>query len=97
MLRRPFASRKARAISSRVMPRHSRAASESLWAGSKRCNRAFSTAQIAEVTGWVSHTIRGFISIAKKKLGLEIIAQRTRTAGPNRQGSPGSSTTYFAK
>ncbi|MBF0626242.1 MAG: DUF3489 domain-containing protein [Magnetococcales bacterium] len=54
------------------------------------------TAQIAEVTGWLPHTIRGFISIAKKKLGLEITAQRTRTVGPNQGGSPGSYSTYFA-
>ncbi|MEO5368368.1 MAG: DUF3489 domain-containing protein [Magnetococcus sp. WYHC-3] len=54
------------------------------------------TAQIAEVTGWLPRTIRGFISIAKKKLGLTITAQRTRTVGPNREGSPGSYSTYFA-
>ncbi|MBF0153243.1 MAG: DUF3489 domain-containing protein [Magnetococcales bacterium] len=54
------------------------------------------TAQIAAVTGWQNHTIRGFISIAKKKLGLEITARRTRTVGPNQEGSPGSYSTYFA-
>jgi len=54
------------------------------------------TAQIAAVTGWQNHTIRGFLSIAKKKLGLEITAHRTRTVGPNQEGSPGSYSTYFA-
>ncbi|MBF0308584.1 MAG: DUF3489 domain-containing protein [Magnetococcales bacterium] len=53
-------------------------------------------AQIAEATGWNSNTIRGFISTAKKKLGMEITTQRTRTAGPNQQGSPGAFSTYCA-
>ncbi|MBF0625834.1 MAG: DUF3489 domain-containing protein [Magnetococcales bacterium] len=53
-------------------------------------------AQIAEVTGWQNHTIRGFISIARKKLGLTITAQRTRMVGPNQEGSPCSFSTYFA-
>ncbi|MEO5354522.1 MAG: DUF3489 domain-containing protein [Magnetococcus sp. XQGC-1] len=53
-------------------------------------------AQIAEATGWANHTVRGFLSIAKKKLGLEISASRMRVVGPNQQGSPGSFTTYFA-
>ncbi|MBF0436923.1 MAG: DUF3489 domain-containing protein [Magnetococcales bacterium] len=54
-------------------------------------------AQIAEATGWQGHTIRGFLSIAKKKLGLVITTSRMRIVGPNQQGSPGSMTTYFAK
>ncbi|MBF0341606.1 MAG: DUF3489 domain-containing protein [Magnetococcales bacterium] len=53
--------------------------------------------QIAEATGWKPHTIRGFLSIAKKKLGLEISTNRVRVVGPNQQGSPGSFTTYFAE
>ncbi|MEO5350312.1 MAG: DUF3489 domain-containing protein [Magnetococcus sp. YQC-3] len=53
-------------------------------------------AQIVEATGWANHTVRGFLSIAKKKLGLEISANRVRMVGPNQQGSPGSFTTYFA-
>ncbi|MBF0140766.1 MAG: DUF3489 domain-containing protein [Magnetococcales bacterium] len=53
-------------------------------------------AQIAEATGWQNHTIRGFLSIAKKKLGLDISTNRVRVVGPNQQGSPGSFTTYFA-
>ncbi|MBF0140252.1 MAG: DUF3489 domain-containing protein [Magnetococcales bacterium] len=54
-------------------------------------------AQIAEATGWQGHTIRGFLSIAKKKLGLVITTNRLRIVGPNQQGSPGSFTTYYAK
>jgi Protein of unknown function (DUF3489) len=41
--------------------------------------------QIAEVTGWQKHTVRGAISGAlKKKLGLNIEASRTREVGPNK-------------
>jgi hypothetical protein len=51
--------------------------------------------QIAAVTGWQHHTIRGAISGAlKKKLGLTVEATRTREVGPNKTGSRGSSTTY---
>jgi len=34
------------------------------------------TIQIAEATGWLNHTIRGFMAIAKKKLSLTIVSQR---------------------
>jgi DNA-binding MarR family transcriptional regulator len=51
--------------------------------------------QIAEVTGWQKHTVRGAISGAlKKKLGLNIEASRTREVGPNKTGAKGSSTVY---
>ena len=51
--------------------------------------------QIAEVTGWQKHTIRGAISGAlKKKLGLTVEATRTREVGPNKTGAKGSSTVY---
>jgi hypothetical protein len=51
--------------------------------------------QIAEVTGWQHHTVRGAISGAlKKKLGLTIEATRTREVGPNQTGAKGSSTVY---
>ena len=51
--------------------------------------------QIAEVTGWQKHTIRGAISGAlKKKLGLTIEATRTREVGPGKTGAKGSSTVY---
>jgi hypothetical protein len=66
--------------------------------------------QIAEVTGWQKHTIRGAISGAlKKKLGLIVEARRspptsvvgpgsearrTRGVGPNKTGAEGSGTVY---
>jgi hypothetical protein len=51
--------------------------------------------QIAAVTGWQHHTIRGAISGAlKKKLGLTVEATRTREVGPNKSGAKGSSTVY---
>jgi hypothetical protein len=51
--------------------------------------------QIAEVTGWQKHTIRGAISGAlKKKLGLTIETTRTREVGPNKSGAKGSTTVY---
>ena len=46
--------------------------------------------QIAEVTGWQKHTIRGAISGAlKKKLGLTVETTRTREVGPNKTGRQG--------
>jgi hypothetical protein len=51
--------------------------------------------QIAEMTGWQNHTIRGAIAGAlKKKLGLTITTERVRSVGPNKQGAPGSYTVY---
>jgi hypothetical protein len=51
--------------------------------------------QIAAVTGWQHHTIRGAISGAlKRKLGLTVEATRTREVGPNKTGAKGSSTVY---
>jgi hypothetical protein len=51
--------------------------------------------QIAEVTGWQHHTIRGAISGAlKKKLGLTVEAIRIREVGPNKTGAKGSATVY---
>ncbi|MBF0181336.1 MAG: DUF3489 domain-containing protein [Magnetococcales bacterium] len=46
-------------------------------------------AQIAEATNWQPHTIRAFISTAKKKKGLEIATNHLRN------GVSGSITTYF--
>jgi DNA-binding MarR family transcriptional regulator len=51
--------------------------------------------QIAAVTGWQHHTIRGAISGAlKKKLGLTVEATRTREVGPEKTGAKGSTTVY---
>jgi hypothetical protein len=52
-------------------------------------------AQIATVTGWQKHTIRGAISGAlKKKLGLTVEATRAREVGPDKTGAKGSATIY---
>ncbi len=49
--------------------------------------------QIADITRWQNHTIRGAIAGAlKKKLGLTIAAERVRNVGPNRVGGRGSYT-----
>lgn len=51
--------------------------------------------QIAEVTHWQNHTIRGAIAGAlKKKLGLTITTERVRNVGPNKEGARGSYTIY---
>ena len=51
-------------------------------------------AQIAEATGWASHTVRGFLAGLKKK-GIQLTAlERVRMVGPNREGAKGSFTIY---
>ena len=51
-------------------------------------------AQIAEATGWASHTVRGFLAGLKKK-GIEVTTlERVRMVGPNRDGAKGSYTRY---
>ncbi|MBF0115823.1 MAG: DUF3489 domain-containing protein [Magnetococcales bacterium] len=50
--------------------------------------------QIAEATDWTDNTIRGFLSLAKKKQGLNLETFRTRMHGTNLQGAKGSFTTY---
>jgi hypothetical protein len=51
-------------------------------------------AQIAEVTGWAAHTVRGFFAGLKKK-GHEIqVLERVRMVGPNKAGAKGSYTVY---
>ncbi len=51
-------------------------------------------AQIAETTGWASHTVRGFLAGLKKK-GIEVTTlERVRMVGPNRDGAKGSYTRY---
>ncbi|MBF0097168.1 MAG: DUF3489 domain-containing protein [Magnetococcales bacterium] len=50
--------------------------------------------QICEATQWNFNTTRGFLSLTKKKEGLNLETSRTRMVGPNRQGSPGSFTVY---
>jgi hypothetical protein len=51
-------------------------------------------AQIADATGWASHTVRGFLAGLKKK-GFKVTAlERVRMVGPNREGAKGSFTIY---
>jgi hypothetical protein len=53
-------------------------------------------AQIAEATGWASHTVRGFLAGLKKK-GVTIeVLERVRQVGPNRDGAKGSFSVYRA-
>ena len=53
-------------------------------------------AQIAEATGWASHTVRGFLAGLKKK-GIQVtILERVRMVGPNKDGAKGSYTVYAA-
>ncbi len=54
-------------------------------------------AQIAEATGWASHTVRGFLAGLKKK-GFQVTTlERVRMVGPNKEGAKGSYTTYTIK
>ncbi len=51
-------------------------------------------AQIAETTGWASHTVRGFLAGLKKK-GIQVdTLERVRMAGPNKEGARGSYSRY---
>jgi hypothetical protein len=51
-------------------------------------------AQIAEATGWASHTVRGFLAGLKKK-GIQVATlERVRMVGPNKEGAKGSYTIY---
>uniref|UniRef100_UPI00102AE0B7 DUF3489 domain-containing protein n=1 Tax=Candidatus Magnetaquicoccus inordinatus TaxID=2496818 RepID=UPI00102AE0B7 len=50
--------------------------------------------QIEQATDWGPNTIRGFLSLAKKKQGLNLETFRTRIHGTNLQGAKGSFTTY---
>jgi hypothetical protein len=50
--------------------------------------------QIAEATGWASHTVRGFLAGLKKK-GIQVeTLERVRQVGPNKDGAKGSFTIY---
>jgi hypothetical protein len=51
-------------------------------------------AQIIDVTGWQSHTVRGFFAGLKRK-GITVEAiERVRMVGPNREGAKGSFSVY---
>jgi hypothetical protein len=51
-------------------------------------------AQIAEVTGWNSNTVRGFLAGLKKKGHAVEVMERIRQVGPNKEGARGSFTIY---
>ena len=50
--------------------------------------------QIAEATGWASHTVRGFLAGLKKKGFAVETLERVRQIGPDKQGANGSYTVY---
>ena len=51
-------------------------------------------AQIAEVTAWQTHSVRGFLAGLKKK-GIQIeVVERVRQVGPNKEGAKGSYSVY---
>ncbi|MFC7478324.1 DUF3489 domain-containing protein [Dankookia sp. GCM10030260] len=52
-------------------------------------------AEIAEVTGWQAHTVRGFFAGLKKRQGIAVeAAERVRQVGPGKEGAKGSYTIY---
>jgi hypothetical protein len=51
-------------------------------------------AQIAEATGWASHTVRGFLAGLKKKGAQITTLERVRMVGPNKEGTRGSFSIY---
>jgi len=51
-------------------------------------------AQIAEATGWVQNTVRGFFAGLKKKGHAVEVRERIRQVGPNKTGAKGSYTVY---
>ena len=51
-------------------------------------------AQIAEATGWVPNTVRGFFAGLKKKGHAVEVRERIRQVGPNKTGAKGSYTVY---
>ena len=52
-------------------------------------------AQIAKATGWQAHTVRGFFAGLKRRQGIAVeVAERTRQAGPGKEGAKGSYTVY---
>ena len=59
-----------------------------------RRDEGATVAQIAEATGWASHTVRGFLAGLKKK-GIQVATlERVRMVGPNKEGARGSFTIY---
>ena len=54
-------------------------------------------AQIANVTGWQAHTVRGFFAGLKRRQGIAVEAvERVRQVGLGKEGTKGSYTVYRA-
>ncbi len=51
-------------------------------------------AQVMDVTGWASHTVRGFFAGLKKKGHAVEVLERVRQVGSGNQGARGSYTVY---
>ncbi|MBL6081908.1 DUF3489 domain-containing protein [Belnapia sp. T18] len=52
-------------------------------------------AQIAEVTGWQAHTVRGFFAGLKRRQGIAVeAAERVRQVGQGKEGAKGSYVVY---
>ena len=51
-------------------------------------------AQVAEVTGWAQHTVRGFFAGLKKRGITVTVLERVRQVGSGKQGAKGSYTVY---
>jgi lambda repressor-like predicted transcriptional regulator len=59
-----------------------------------RRSEGATVAQVAEATGWASHTVRGFFAGLKKQgTSIEVLS-RVRQVGPGREGAKGSYTIY---
>jgi len=51
-------------------------------------------AQIAEITAWQTHSVRGFLAGLKKK-GIQVeVLEPVRQVGPNTEGAKGSYSVY---
>jgi hypothetical protein len=52
-------------------------------------------AQIAEITGWQAHTVRGFFAGLRKRQGITVeVLERVRQVGPGTHGAKGSYSIY---
>jgi hypothetical protein len=62
--------------------------------GMLRRTEGATVAQVADVTGWQAHTVRGFFAGLKKK-GIEVsVLERVRQIRPDKAGAKGSYTVY---
>ena len=59
-----------------------------------RRSEGATVAQIAEVTNWANHTVRGFFAGLKRRSIEVTVLERVRQVGPNKQGAKGSYSIY---